>query len=497
MISTTPTAGNIPRLLLPDRPEWLALYDSAWSLTKKAIVAEPALPAQKAYCDYPDNGFTYAWDSCFCLSFQRYAIPSSSHPGLATLDNFYARQFSNGYIPRCYQVRDFTIRRDHIIPCVTGTNPPLFAWAEWQVYLITGDTDRLSHVLPALIKHYDWIETALQDSPGRYLWDGDGSGWDNINWDQGDEAILHWVEMPALQACAADHISRMAETLGRDDVAARFRADVELKQQIMEDYWDDEAGWYRSLNAAGGFTRKVSAGFWPVFANLVEGTRIRRMLDENVLNPESFLTEPMPLPTIARDQPGYNPKGEYWKGGVWIPISYMVIDALDRHGFVREARDLATRTLDGMARTFYEWEACPHTLWEAYAPEVAAPASHKNLHRNEPGGVRGEFGGWACCLINLLIETELGLTVNAPANSLDWKIRTAAGTGIEDLRFANVTASLRIEKGPPENKRLQLSIQTNASFMLNIDYGGAEYQHHIEAGSQVIQLPTKPSTATE
>jgi hypothetical protein len=175
---------------------------------------------------------------------------------------------------------------------------------------------------------------------------------------------------------------------------------------------------------------------------------------------------------------------------VWINISYMIIDALDRHGFVAEAHDLASRTLDAIARTFYEWEESPRTLWETYAPEFVAPASHKVRRPDKLGGVRGEFAGWACCLINLLIETELGIRVDAPSNTLHWRIRTKPGTGVENLMFGNITASLRVESSDCESKRLRLSITTDAPFTLSVDWCGIE-RIPIATGSQTVELPTK------
>jgi hypothetical protein len=468
----------LPQLVLPGKDAWIQLYRKAWELTWKRIVTSDALPSRFAYNDYPDNDTTYVWDSCFVSLFQRYAEVSHLHPGLATLDDFYAQETAAGYICRDFHYPTFQARSNvsKVQPSLAGTNPPLFAWAEWNYYLISADRERLARVLPALIRHYDFIESFMQVSPGRYVWEHNGSGWDNI---LEVEKYQYWVELPALQGLAARHIAKIAAVLGEVDVQHRFEAEVEKKRAQMEPYWNPAVSWYCSLDRDGHFTGKTLVGMWPVLAGLVPKERLALIVKDNLMNPQRFLTEPMPLPTIAKDEIGYNPRGAYWLGGVWINMSLMTIRSLEENGYQKEAVELATRTLDGIAQVYQGWSAQPGTLWECYAPEYSAPASHKR--HPELGSVRSEFGGYTCGLINLLVENILGIQVNAPANEITWSWRIPGTFGIERLRFGATTTSLRKEPG-------SIVVQSDRPYQLIVVSGDLVKRYQVEAGTNKFAL---------
>jgi hypothetical protein len=463
----------LPQLVLPGKDPWIQLYRKAWELTWKHIVTSDALPSRFAYNDYPDNDTTYVWDSCFVSLFQRYAAVSGLHPGMATLDDFYAQETAAGYICRDFHYPTFQARSNvsKVQPSLAGTNPPLFAWAEWNYYLLSADRGRLARVLPTLIRHYDFIESFLQVAPGRYVWEHNGSGWDNI---LEVEKYQSWVELPALQGLAARHIAKIAAVVGAGDVQRRFEAEVEKKRAQMEPYWNPAQNWYCSLDREGRFTGKTLAGMWPVLAGLVPKERLALIVKRNLMNPERFLTEPMPLPTIAKDEIGYNPRGAYWLGGVWINMSLMTIRSLEENGYEKEAVELATRTLDGIAQVYQGWPAKPGTLWECYAPEYAAPASHKR--HPELGSVRSDFAGFTCGLINLLVENILGLQVNAPANEITWSWRLPGTFGIERLRFGATTTSLLKEPAA-------IVVQSDRPYQLIVVSAGQVKRYRVEAGA--------------
>lgn len=471
--------GLFPGVVYPGRAQWVQLYRKAWQLTWRRIVTSQALPSRFAYCDYPDNGTTYVWDSCFTSLFQRYASVSGAHPGMATLDDFYAQETPAGYICRNFHCPTYEPRSHaaKTTPSLTGTNPPLFAWAEWNYYLLSADRGRLARVLPALVRHYDFIESFMQASPGRYRWDAVGSGWDNILKADKNE---YWVELPAMQALAARNIARIAGVLGETQVQRRFAAEVDKKRAEMELYWNPAKNWYCSLDASGRFTGKTLSGMWPVLAGIAPKERVALMVRDNLMDPRRFLTEPMPLPALARDEPGYNPRGAYWLGGVWINLSVMTIRGLEEYGYDREAGDLAARTLDGIARVFDGWKAKPGTLWECYAPEFPAPASHK-VHP-ELGSVRSDFGGFTDGLINLLLEDIMGIRVNAPANEITWSLHGQETLGLERLRFASTTTSLTKEGA-------SILVESDRPYELLVVSAGRTSRFPVAAGANRFELP--------
>ena len=75
------------------------------------------------------------------------------------------------------------------------------------------------------------------------------------------------------------------------------------------------------------------------------------------------------VPTVAADEPGYNPAGEYWRGSVWAPTDTMVIRGLERYGYTDLAREIALNHLTNMGRVFEK----TGTVWENYAPDKIEP----------------------------------------------------------------------------------------------------------------------------
>ena len=51
----------------------------------------------------------------------------------------------------------------------------------------------------------------------------------------------------------------------------------------------------------------------------------------------------MPFPTLAADDPRFSPIKGYWRGPVWLDQSWFGVDALKRHGFRKQADEMARR----------------------------------------------------------------------------------------------------------------------------------------------------------
>jgi hypothetical protein len=175
----------IPTIKIHEKPGWETIYNKAWDLSWQRIRTSKALPSRFAYNDYPDNDRTYVWDAAFCNLYQAYSEVHGGHPGILTYDGFYhiSQNYDNGYIPRRFNINTLKpATKKEAEPGEIGTNPPLFGLAEWNHFLMTNDTLRLKRILPFLCKNFDFIEGEMQEKPGRYIWGGNGSGWDNIDW---------------------------------------------------------------------------------------------------------------------------------------------------------------------------------------------------------------------------------------------------------------------------------------------------------------------------
>jgi len=229
--------------------------------------------------------------------------------------------------------------------------------------------------------------------------------------------------------------------------------------------WHDRTGFYYDIFTEhpgivpNVLNHKTVAGFWPLLAEAASARQAGR-LAEQLLNPETFHT-PHPVPTLSRDDPNYDPHGAYWLGGVWAPTNYMVVRGLQNYGADALARQIAVDHLSMMAATFANESYA--SLWEAYSPEYARPATAKEDGRL----VRPRFVGWTGLgPIAMLIEQVLGLSFNLPERTVRWDICTPGRHGIENLRMGPLTFRATCSGWAPDNSPTILKIETSEKIEL-------------------------------
>ena len=76
---------------------------------------------------------------------------------------------------------------------------------------------------------------------------------------------------------------------------------------------------------------KTPAVYWAMLAGACTAEQAGKLalaaVDHNIFGGD------FPFPSVSRNDSAYNPLGEYWRGGIWLPLSYMAIKALEKYGF--------------------------------------------------------------------------------------------------------------------------------------------------------------------
>lgn len=206
--------------------------------------------------------------------------------------------------------------------------PPVFAWAAWRVFEVSGDRSFLEEVYPALQRSYDywWQNKRVGDA----LFTGGFLGMDNLPRSPGQAQ----ADASAWMAFFARNMVRIASELRDVSASERYWIDRgNIQEQINAELWDEETGFYYDQGKNGEFVlHKSYSGLIPLIAGVVPPERMPQML-ATLRDEEQFLS-PGGIRSLSAQSPLYIP-GEAgrginsnWRGPVWLPINYLLARSL-------------------------------------------------------------------------------------------------------------------------------------------------------------------------
>ncbi len=496
---------RLPSPVFGERPEWVSMYWKSWELAFKNF-HEPA-PGSSYVSQFIDAAFNqniFLWDTCFMTMFCNCAHPLV--PGIASLDNFYARQHEDGEI--CREIdrgtgNDYVewvnreggqlfsrwgwtgVRNEPVIyqgrpapqppPDLTldALNHPILAWAELESYHITGDRERLGRVYEPLVRYYRALQKYLRQGNGLYMTD-----WASMD-NSPRNAFLKGggcaIDTSSQMALFGRNLATIAESLGKAPEAAGFAREAdELGAAINALMWDPARRFYFDLTLEGKRAPvKTIAGFWPLLAGVASAAQADDLVME-LENPATF-NRLHRAPTLAADQAGYDPAGGYWRGAVWAPTTTMVIRGLEHYGRGALGREIALNHLAAMGEVFQK----TGTVWENYAPDAPAPGRP----------AKSDFVGWSGIgPILYLLEFAIGLKPDAASNTLVWEVASAKPLGVERFRFNGHVVSLKAEPAGGDRPSLKLSVASDGPFKLLVRHAGQEENYSVPKGQSAFRL---------
>jgi glycogen debranching enzyme len=441
---------RLPEPIIAGHADWLPMYWKCWQLAFAHLKKpQPGSPLVSNWLDEWFSPNIFQWDTCFMMMFARYG--HAEFPFIRSLDNFYCRQRTNGYMCREYVEADgreikFGAHGGFDDPhgWANSVNPPLFAWAECESFKVTGDTSRFAAILPVLEKYVEflnrdgdpdappdaWLEQGRRSvgTPHRLYWNTDlGSGMDDIP--KPTKKGAGWVDMSCQMVMQYRELALICRQLGVPEKAARYEAEATaIGERINHWCWNETDGFYYDVLADGTqFRKKTACGFWPMLAGIAAPAQVRRMV-AHLKDPGEFW-RPFVFPALSADEKEYNnPSGSYWRGAVWAPTNYTIIKGLEACGEEAFATEATEKYLGAMNEVFQK----RGTVFENYMPE-----------RIEPSSGKGDFVGWtAVGPITLLIENVLGFRPDGAHDRLDWRLVRPDRHGIRRLRFGQVTTDV-------------------------------------------------------
>jgi hypothetical protein len=213
--------------------------------------------------------------------------------------------------------------------------------------------------------------------------------------------------------------------------------------------------------------------FWPLMAELVPADRLPGITRE-LKNPASF-NRSSGIPSLSADSKGYNADtGQYWKGAVWPSTQCMVQEGLAATGQKELVQELAEKY----------YRAC----LKAYAKQVTIM---ENLAPDRPVGYGArDFVGWGGIgPVANLIEYMLGFQLDAPANTITWRIRRLERHGLENLQFGGFKTDLICEARSSAADPCHITIKSGGPFMLKVLADSRMMVKEVQPGSQSFEVP--------
>lgn len=478
---------NLPEPILDDHPEWIELYHKAWEIAKtKVCYGTPENGLVDAWMDEAFDSNIYQWDICFIMMYGKYS--NGEFPSVVSLENFYRKQKPNGYIGRMIRESDGSFY--HSESNMNNTNPPMFSWAEWDHYLLTGDAKRFGKVingqtiLEHLANHFNWVKAnKMYTDPvfgGLYKQTSDGNGLDNS-----PEWFYAMQDLTAQQAQNAYYIAKIGDLLGDEKTKLAFENEYKFhKNTVNNKCWSAKTKFYHSLkdNGIKAEDCKTILGWWPMAAGIASESQAADLV-AHITNPNEFWRKNK-IPSLSADHPKYDPIGDYWKGGIWPPTQYMTIHALKRYGYDNLAKKIAESHIQMMYRIYRNGFNGDHTIWECYAPESFRPST-------KYGGqlVARDFMGWGGLgPIAMLIEDVIGIRTNAPDNELFWNLRLKGRNGIKNFHWGNHIVSLMATPSSKVSGFAEITVKTNSPFLLKVQIGSYIYNHAVFPGTKTLTL---------
>ena len=316
----------------------------------------------------PDDWTIFGWDTFFNALL---LATVSGDLAWSTLLAGTATQYPNGNIPNWRSRRGGTpdrsqppvgsfaalrLHRAHPDPeALAAAYPALLAWADWWVADKNG-RPRREGLTPGLLA---WgSDTDLVPAPGRVPpWETDATGHQRAAWESGQDDLPLWDEaawdsrrqilaMSAVDLCSyraldLESLSRIARVLGDGPAAERLAADYRrLAATMNRVLWSEAAGLYLDELPSGLSGRVAASNFLPLAAGIPDARQAGRMI-ETLRDPARFWGDWV-LPTISRDDPAFRDQ-QYWRGSIWPPMNYLVLQGLRRYGFTALAAELARK----------------------------------------------------------------------------------------------------------------------------------------------------------
>ncbi|HLO29866.1 MAG TPA: trehalase family glycosidase [Anaerolineales bacterium] len=370
--------ANAPKV----EAEYQAQYYYAWWIMRAGLISTRFYTTREAMTPSIIHYVgVWQWDAYFHALAYRHLDKHLAHDQLRiVLDH----QREDGMIPDAIHDEGMVTRLNFPVDADV-TKPPLLAWAAYKLYETDGDREFLDEIYEPIVRWNNWW-FEKNDMDGNSLCEYQhpfSSGLDDSPlWDDGMP-----VESPDLNTylyLQQEALAKIAAIIGKEDEAEMWRQRAESMARRMIDLdWDAESGFFWASHNGSRVNVRTPFNLFPLITGQMPSEISDRLVAH--LTDERQFWSRYPVPTVAMDDPKYNPF-QMWRGPTWVNVNYLLIEGLQRSGYLDLAHELRRRTLDLIC--------CRNDIYEYYHP----------VSGENPPNAASMFGWSSAVFIDLAIQ---------------------------------------------------------------------------------------------
>ena len=241
------------------------------------------------------------------------------------------------------------------------SKPPLVCWAVDEIFTHTGDTAFVSEMYPQLLAYYKWwYQKRDHNHNGMCEYGATDGTLEAAAWESGmDNAIRFDDAMMLKNDGGEDAWSMDQESV---DLNAYLALECKLLKKFSgllnvsfdaPDYSNKVADYFFDPKLNFFFDRRLKDGsfieepgceaYTPLWTQIATQEQVDKMLP--MLQDTAKFSTYIPFPTIAADNPKYNPRG-YWRGPIWLDQTYFAIRGLRNYGYHKLADEYTLQVFD-------------------------------------------------------------------------------------------------------------------------------------------------------
>ena len=347
--------GYLTKILRKDmKPEYdriavkaVVTLISNWRTHRGGLLHEGIVPSHAAYYFV---GF-WAWDT-----WRFSAALAKFDPELAK-DNIRAMfdyQQPDGMIIDC-------IYTDPAENNARDSKPPLVSWAIDEIFTHANDTAFISEMYPQLMAYYKWwYNKRDHNRNGKCEYGSTDGTLEAAAWESGMDNAIRFDDAKMLKNNGAED----AWSMDQESVDLNAYLALECKllkkfasilgvtfdgpdysSQVADYFFDKEKGFFfdRRLKDGSFIQEPGCEAYTPLWTEVATADQVKAMLP--LLTDTAKFSTYIPFPTVAADNPKYNPRG-YWRGPIWLDQTYFAIRGLRNYGYNKMADEYTLQVFD-------------------------------------------------------------------------------------------------------------------------------------------------------